>query len=491
VLEDLSEQGTVVAGQRRQRCKLPDGTDVELGQWRAVFRERGTGRAAGPTRTQRRTHLQPREALEEDGLAPTQVRVKQGTTELLYTPGPGSFTVGKDPVNALVIQDRFLSGRHLQVTRREAGFHVRDLNSTHGTYLDGVRLFEAEVPLNTVLRVGETELHFEPVSQGPEPAPFHGLVGRDPSVRHMVELIQRVAPSNALVTLLGESGTGKELVARALHACSRRAEQPFIPLNCAALSPALLESELFGHEKGAFTGADTWRKGAFEEAHGGTLFLDEVGEMPLEVQAKLLRVLESGEVKPVGATRPLHVNVRVVAATHRDLRQWAREGKFREDLFYRLNVMPVGLPPLRSRRGDIRVLAEHFVRAYAPPGPVPKFTSAALAKLQQHDWPGNVRELRNVVHRALLMRQGPRLEAEALTFQEVSLREPERPDTPQWELPEGVTLEQMMQRVERQLIESTLRRCHHHKERAAKELGLARSALFKRLKQWGQSPEEE
>jgi transcriptional regulator with GAF, ATPase, and Fis domain len=187
-------------------------------------------------------------------------------------------------------------------------------------------------------------------------------------MRQLVELIQRVAPANAVVTVLGESGTGKELVALALHEASPRAGQPFIPLNCAALAPAVIESELFGHEKGAFTGADSRRKGAFEEAHGGTLFLDEVGELPLELQARLLRVLESGEVKPVGASRPFHVDVRVVAATHRELRAWARLGKFREDLYYRLGVMPLVVPPLRSRRSDIRGLAEHFVRLHAPRG---------------------------------------------------------------------------------------------------------------------------
>ena len=300
-----------------------------------------------------------------------------------------------------------------------------------------------------------------------------------------------MAPSSALVTVLGESGTGKELVARALHACSPRAGQPFIPVNCAALMPSLVESELFGHEKGAFTGADSKRRGAFEEAQGGTLFLDEVGELPLEAQAKLLRVLESGEVKPVGASRPFHVDVRVVVATHRELRQWARQGRFREDLYYRLNLMPVVLPPLRSRRGDLRLLAEHFIRVHAPEGQTPKLTAAALARLQQHDWPGNIRELRHVVCRALLLRQGPHLEANDITFEEPSHRAPADTDTPPLELPEGVSLEQMLQRVERQLIESTLRRCHYHKDRAAKELGLGRSTLFKKLKEWGLGQEEE
>ncbi|WP_224367520.1 sigma 54-interacting transcriptional regulator [Hyalangium versicolor] len=216
-----------------------------------------------------------------------------------------------------------------------------------------------------------------------------------------------------------------------------------------------------------------------------------MGELPLELQAKLLRVLESGEVKPVGANRPFHVNVRVVAATNRELVLWARQGKFREDLYYRLSVMPLVLPPLRSRRRDIRLLAEHFVRAHAPHGLAPKFTPAALGKLQQHSWPGNIRELRNVVCRALLVRQGPRLDESAITFEQEFHRASEDAGPPQLELPEGVTLEQMMQPVERQLIESTLRRCHFHKDRAAKELGLARSSLFKRLKEWGLGQGEE
>ncbi|WP_044200012.1 sigma 54-interacting transcriptional regulator, partial [Hyalangium minutum] len=232
--------------------------------------------------------------------------------------------------------------------------------------------------------------------------------------------------------------------------------------------------------------------GAFEAAHGGTLFLDEVGEMPLEVQAKLLRVLESGEVKPVGATRPIHMDVRVVAATHRDLKQWVHQGRFREDLYYRLNVLPVGLPPLRSRRSDIRLLAEHFVRLHAPREQERTFTPAALAKLQQHDWPGNIRELRNVVSRALLMLKKPQLDASDISFTESSThRPPEDSGTPPLELPEGVSLEQMMQRLERQLIESTLRRYHYRKDHTAKALGLARSSLFKKLKQWGLGSEED
>ncbi|MFL5349314.1 MAG: sigma 54-interacting transcriptional regulator [Hyalangium sp.] len=490
LLEDLSGQGTLVAGKPMTQGELPDGVDLQLGPWLAVFRQRVGAGDADSTYRGPLTDVQSREALEQ-ALPPAQVRVKQGTTELLHRIDAGPFTVGKDPSNALVLSDRFISNEHLRVRRSGAGFHVRDLNSTNGTFAGSLRLYEAEIPLNTVLRVGETELLFEPVPQGqPEPS-FHGIVGTDPAVRQLVECIQRVAPSDAAVAILGESGTGKELVARALHACSSRAQGPFLPINCAALSPGLMESELFGHEKGAFTGADSKRKGAFEAAHGGTLFLDEVGELPLELQAKLLRVLESGELKPVGSPRPFQVDVRVVAATHRELRAWVKQGKFREDLYYRLDVMRVVLPPLRRRRGDVRLLAEHFVRVYAPRGQRVTVTAAALGLLQQHGWPGNIRELRNVVCRALLVRQGPTIEARDITFDEEPVSAPEEPAAPELELPAGVTLEEMMQRVERQLIEGTLRRCRYNKERAARELGLARSALFKKLKRWGLTQGEE
>jgi DNA-binding NtrC family response regulator len=310
-------------------------------------------------------------------------------------------------------------------------------------------------------------------------------------VRHLIDLIERVAPSSAAVAIFGESGTGKELVAKALHACSTRADKPFIPINCAAISKELIESELFGHEKGAFTGAQGARRGAFEEAHGGTLFLDEIGELPLALQAKLLRALESGEIKRVGSSRPAHVDVRVLAATNRDLLAASREGKFREDLYYRLCVIPMLLPPLRSRRGDLSLLADSFVRHYAPRGQTVKLTPAAVEKLQKHVWPGNIRELRNVVHRALLLRKGPQIDAPDITFDQEYSREPTGAPNLSLDMPEGLNLEQMMEHVQREIVIHTLRRYNQNRERVAKELGLARSTLFKRLKEWGISKPDE
>jgi hypothetical protein len=286
--QDLSGKGTVVAGARREGGELEDGGDRALGQWRAVFRARaGAGEGEAATELGQLTEL--RDGAAPAGEAPrlqVQVRVRHGGQEQVHRLQSDAFAVGKDPGNDLVLEHRFVSGRHLKVTRAGNRFLVHDQHSTNGTWLDGVRVFEAEVPLHTTLQVGEAQLSLEPVTTAPRGAgSYFGIIGQDPSVRRLAELIDRVAPSSAAVAVLGETGTGKELVARALHLRSGRAAAPFIPVNCAAISRELIESELFGHEKGAFTGAVTARKGAFEEADGGTLFLDEIGELALFVIA--------------------------------------------------------------------------------------------------------------------------------------------------------------------------------------------------------------
>jgi DNA-binding NtrC family response regulator len=485
-LEDLSGKGTEVAGASMKKGELADGSDIALGQWRAVFRLHGGGQSDATTEVGDRTELQPRDSASR--WQPAQVRIRQGADETVQKLNADSFTVGKDPSCDLVIQDSFISSRHLKVTRRDGHFHVLDTNSTNGTWMGPVRIFEVQVGLPTTLRLGQTDLILEPVTPARKELSFHGIIGADPSVKQLVDLIERVAPSSAAVAILGESGTGKELVARALHECSQRADKPFIPVNCAAISKELIESELFGHEKGSFTGATNARKGAFEEADGGTLFLDEIGELPVDLQAKLLRALESGEIKRVGASKPSHVDVRVVAATNRDLLAASRDGRFREDLYYRLCVVPLHLPPLRSRRSDVLGLAEHFLRMYSPRGQTVRLTPAAMERLQQHAWPGNIRELRNVVHRALLLRKGDAIDATDITFDQEVNRET-GVSVP--ELPPGMTLEQMLLKLERQIVEAALRRCNNNRERVARELGVARSTLFKRLKEWGLTRQEE
>jgi Nif-specific regulatory protein len=244
----------------------------------------------------------------------------------------------------------------------------------------------------------------------------HNMVGRSRAMRKLYDRIARVAATEATVLVRGESGTGKELVARALHRNSRRAERPFIAINCAAITESLLESELFGHEKGAFTGAIGLKKGKLELADGGTLFLDEIGELPLALQAKLLRAIQEREFERVGGTRAVHVDFRLIAATNRDLEAAVKGGTFRQDLFYRLNVVALALPALRDRKEDLPQLAEYFVRKHAPRcgRRVQGMAQDALERLAKHDWPGNVRELENVIEQALVLGSGDRIAAEDL-----------------------------------------------------------------------------
>ena len=492
-VEDLSGKGTVVGGMREARAPLADGTEIALGQWRAIFRARAPSAEDAADTEVRGTVAHPKAEGDSERWQAAQIRLRHGGSESVHRLVGEGATLGKDPGNDLVLEDRFTSGKHLRISRRGARFLVLDHASTNGTWLGAVRLFEAEVPLHTQLNVGETEVLLEPAAPARKDAPpsWHGLVGRDPAMLQLVDLIERVAPSSAAVAVLGESGTGKELVARAIHARSPRADRPFIPVNCAAISKELIESELFGHEKGAFTGAVGAHKGAFEEADGGTLFLDEIGELPLELQAKLLRALESGEIKRVGSSRPTHVDVRVVAATNRDLLSATRTGQFREDLYYRLWVIPLTLPPLRNRGGDIPALSEHLLAQFSPRGQTVRFTPAALARLQGHPWPGNVRELRNVVHRALLLRRGAAIDEADLTFDpDPSPRARDSAGVAGQYIP-GRKLEELLELAERQIVESALRQFNNNRERVARELGVARSTLFKRLKDWGMTRQDE
>ena len=488
VLQDLSGKGTVVAGVKITEGEVKDGADLVLGQWRAVFRKTSAGSDSDATEPGPRTELLERADATDAPLMPAQVRLRTSSQETTHKLQTEAFTAGKDAGNDLVLNQRFVSGRHLKVTRQHNRFLVSDQRSTNGTWLGNVRLFEAEVPFFTTLRVGEGELIIEPAAQGASKGPTgtYGLIGTDPSMKGLVDLIDRVAPSTAAVSVFGESGTGKELVARAIHSQSNRSGAAFIPVNCAAISRELIESELFGHEKGAFTGALNARKGAFEEADGGTIFLDEIGELPLELQAKLLRALESGEIKRVGAPRPITVDVRVVAATNRDLLAMSREGKFREDLYYRLCVIPLNLPPLRARPGDLKLLTEHFLKLHAPRGQRVLLTPAAMQAIENHSWPGNVRELRNVIFRSLLLRKGQNIDVGDLTFDP-------RPDQPrvsaELECTPGMTLEAQLARCERLIIESALKR-YVSREKTARELDIGRSTLFKRLKEWGLQVED-
>lgn len=314
-------------------------------------------------------------------------------------------------------------------------------------------------------------------------ASMPGIIGRSSAIAHMQEIIDTVAPTEATVLISGESGTGKELVARALHAHSTRADKIFVTVNCAALAENLLESELFGHEKGSFTGAERRREGRFAQAHGGTLFLDEVGEMPLSVQAKLLRALQQGEVQRVGSDTQLTVDVRVLAATNRDLRQEVAQKRFREDLFFRLNVISVEVPPLREREEDIPLLAAHFLEGFASRNRkvVRGFSPQALDTMLRYSWPGNVRELENAVERAVILCHGDLITGRELpSMLSCAVQEDVRPAEPDASLA-GLPLDA----VERRAIEETLRQAGDNKSEAARRLGITRATLHNKLRKYG------
>lgn len=317
---------------------------------------------------------------------------------------------------------------------------------------------------------------------------FPGLIAVSHAMRQVCEQITRVAPTVASVLLVGESGTGKEVVAQTIHAASARRDGPFLAVNCGAISPQLIESELFGHEKGSFTGANRQHRGFFERAHNGTLFLDEVTEMPLDLQVKLLRVLETGIFARVGSEEPMRTDIRLLAATNRDPLQAMEQGRLREDLYYRLDVFRIQLPALRMRVDDIEPLALSFLAAFSPPEAEPfSLSPNALDSLRRYHWPGNVRQLRNVVQRAAIMSDQPRIE---------SIQLPGSPDLPpvsmhaegadRINLPIGTSIAD----AERALIQATLQHCGGVRERAAETLGISLKTLYNRLRDYERSSQQ-
>jgi transcriptional regulator with PAS, ATPase and Fis domain len=316
---------------------------------------------------------------------------------------------------------------------------------------------------------------------------FGAMVGKSPAVRRILDLAGKIAQSDATVLVTGESGTGKELVAHTVHRLSSRCSHPFVPVNCAAIPEELLESELFGHVRGAFTGAINARQGRFQLAHGGTLFLDEIGEMSAKLQAKLLRVLQEREFEPVGSDRSFQADVRVVAATNRDLAAAVKQKRFREDLFYRLNVLPIALPPLRERREDIRLLITHFLHVHASKKgkAVERIEGPALAALESHPWPGNVRELENVIERIVVLNEDGVIRAsDVLDYaggqnhagdEEPSLAALTLP-------PEGLDLDACLRDIENRLIIQALSRARGNKTAAAELLKINRTTLIERLR---------
>jgi len=473
VLRDRSRHGTVVGGRSVREHILADGDVAELGEYRMAFRDAPTA-AESPTATLARPNTAGVELIEADdtGFAAIYVVLRvvrgplTGTSRTLQRDrvsvgGPGSQWVidTELPKNAFYM--RVVRGRALVEPGTAAvvlaGQRVRQVTPV---------LFGEQVRCGDHVLVVESEAR----EQSEDLARFGAMVGTTPVMRRLFGVLARIAAHDAPALVTGESGTGKELAARGLHEHSPRADGPFVAVNCAGIPRDLFESELFGHEKGAFTGADRRQDGAFQRANGGTLFLDELGELALDAQAKLLRALESGEVRRVGGHAPEFPDVRIVAATNRDLMDMVRRQTFREDLYFRLAVLSVRLPPLSERIDDVPLIARTLLSANHPDGAI---TDAAIRALQDYTWPGNVRELRNVLTRAYVL-AGPTIEANDLSFNPMVFDPPDKPaSTPQ------------RSKLDRITLQAALDRTGGNRTRAAAELGIPRSTLLYKMKKLG------
>ncbi|MBI2895559.1 MAG: sigma 54-dependent Fis family transcriptional regulator [Deltaproteobacteria bacterium] len=410
-------------------------------------------------------------------------------------------SVGTTEGTTLRLSDTSVSRLHFEVVAHDQGFLVRDLGSTNGTTVEGLRVTEAFLPPTARIEAGQTLVRFEALSAESEvalPTGFGELVGKNPSMRRLFATLASVAATDTTVLVEGETGTGKELVARALHDSSPRSRGPLVVVDCGGLPGTLVEAELFGYERGAFTGAVTAKAGAFEAADGGTIFLDEVGEMPLELQPKLLRVLESRTVRRLGqaASQPRPIDVRVIAATNRDLRREVNRGAFRSDLFYRLAVVMIRVPALRERPDDIPVLVENMLSALAAKtGKRFQVSARTLARLERHGWPGNVRELRNFVERSTALAAGPHLGVTGLIDEardeEELIGPPAAPPVDaagspvvETELPYKVAKQRWVDAFEARYLTALLERAEGNVARAAREAEIDRAYLFRLIKRY-------
>ncbi len=421
---------------------------------------------------------------------PAEVRgLRILSVELVVLEGPdrgrrmpvhgGAARIGTAEGCDLRLTDRTASRVHCEIRVKPRAVAVKDEGSTNGTVCEGIRISSAEVPAGAVLRLGGTAVRIE-ISDEPafvdvsDRESFGELVGGSLEMRRLYAMLERIAPTDSTVLVQGETGTGKDVVARSIHAASKRAEGPFVPLDCGAVPESLFESELFGHVRGAFSGAVADRKGVIEEADGGTLFLDEIGELPLGMQAKLLRAIETRTVRRVGANAAKPVDVRVVAATNRPLTRAVNEGTFREDLYYRLAVVELAIPPLRTRRDDVPTLATHFFHALGGQGELPP---AFVTSLGARSFPGNVRELKNHVERALMLgmiTSGPARAAErSVAPKTLDALEAMAP----LHLPLKEAREQWTQSFESVYVRAMLRKTHGNVTRAAEIAGVSRRFL--------------
>jgi DNA-binding NtrC family response regulator len=415
--------------------------------------------------------------------------------------------------NDLVLADETVSRSHCKIFREGDQYMIADTGSTNGTFVNRVRIREAFLHEGCTITLGKTDMKFQAVDEKLRIVPsdrerWGDIIGRDRKMREIYAILEKIAPTDATVVIEGETGTGKEVVARTVHQQSRRRDGPFMVFDCGAVPENLIESELFGHEKGSFTGAIATRQGVFEMAHGGTVFLDELGELAIDLQPKLLRVLEQREVKRIGGQKPIKVDVRILAATNRNLEDEVRGGRFREDLFYRLTVVRLLLPALRERREDIELLARHFLlhgsfnRDRFGGQKVGGFAPSVIERLRAYDWPGNVRELHNVIERAVSFAEGDLVELDDLpehmayprVVQELTTETSPGLVLPERSVDAGTfkdAKEQWVSSFEAEYIASLLRKNRGNISHAAREADIDRKYFRKLMKKYGISADDD
>jgi DNA-binding NtrC family response regulator len=465
VLVNHAEDGTKVGDDRiKVEARLAEGDVLLLGPVSATVRYRGEKASEGGTRT----------LLRDGGAGPKGAVLKFG--ERTYEITRRGVTIGSDASNDVVITDPYVSSFHARVAMEDGRCMVHDGGSRNGVFIGEQKVHAAEVKPPAKVKIGRIDVQIAAgESAVEESAPAVDYVGVSSISNEVRTVAMRMATNDAPVLVLGETGTGKEVAARLIGTSGPRAGKPFVAINCGALSRSLIESELFGHEKGAFTGAEKRKLGAFEQAQGGTLFLDEVGELPLDLQPQLLRVLETGILRRVGGIEDVPVRVRVVAATNRQLDDEVLAGRFREDLFHRLHVLSLSLIPLRDHPEDIPVLVAHFLKQFVPDGSPVTFDDAAMKKLSGHVWPGNIRELRNVVQRAVLMRATDKLVAKDVVFP---------PNTSKNRLEAQNAKKKTLADIERTAIVNAIVENSGKKGDAADALGISRSTIHRKIEEY-------
>ena len=425
-------------------------------------------------------------------------------TKLLVISGPlqgrefvvnrDTFTIGSGSHNDLTIEDSTVSKRHCEIVVEQSGYLIRDLDSTNGTFVQGVRVSSAHLAPGSEIQLGKTRIVFCPLQDANDiplshNEAFGAMLGRSVPMRRIFYLAETYSPADVTVMITGETGTGKEILAEEIHNHSSRRDKPFIVIDCAAISKELIESELFGHVKGAFTGANADRQGAFELADGGTVFLDEIGDLSPDLQPKLLRVLEKREIKRVGCNKVRKINVRIISATNRNLANEVNEGRFREDLYYRLSVVHLELPPLRRRREDVPLLVRKFLTDLHGEDAISQLADVdrTMDVLKRHEWPGNVRELRNLIELAFYSERRP---VDLSAFLSLgSLRAGRKPAEPDvnfvTDKPFKDAKNDLIEEFEKTYLNDLLARNKQNISRSAREAGIERAYLQRLIRKYG------